>query len=47
MCLYSGSSGSHFLTTTIPQMTVYLEQIGIANEVQQFFGIDKFRLVGS
>ena len=27
------------------QMTVYLEQIGIANEVAMFFGVDKFRLV--
>ncbi len=25
-------------------LTVYLEQIGIANEVMQFFGLDKFRL---
>jgi hypothetical protein len=22
-------------------------QIGVANEVEQFFGVDKFRLVGS
>jgi hypothetical protein len=28
----------------IDLMTVYLEQIGIANEVLQFFGIHKFRL---
>jgi hypothetical protein len=29
----------------IDLMTVYLEQIGVAGDVTQFFGVDKFRMV--
>ncbi len=34
----------HEYISDVDLMTVYLEQVGIANEVPQFFGLHKFRL---